>query len=49
MPQKKQEPEPEVVTLEQLGKKLSEAVRQLSPSKKAELRKDLYARLGLKP
>ena len=47
MPENKQKPE--VVTLEQLAKKLSEEISKLSPSKKAELRKDLYARLGLKP
>jgi hypothetical protein len=40
---------PQWVTLEQLGEKLIEAVKQLSPSKKAELRRALYAQLGLKP
>jgi hypothetical protein len=39
---------PQLVTLEQLTQKLVEKVSKLSPSKKAELRKALYAQLGLK-
>jgi hypothetical protein len=45
---KKPQDKPQLVTLEQLGEKLIEAVKKLSPSKKAELRKALYAQLGLK-
>jgi hypothetical protein len=40
---------PQWVTLEQLGEKLIEAVKKLPPERKAELRKALYAQLGLKP
>jgi hypothetical protein len=39
---------PQLVTLEQLGEKLIEAVKKLSPAQKAAMRQRLYDHLGLK-
>ena len=39
----------QLVTLEQLGEKLIEAVKKLSPAQKAAMRQRLYDHLGLTP
>jgi hypothetical protein len=43
------EKKPQLVTLEQLGEKIIEAIKKLSPEQKAEMRRNLYAQLGVKP
>lgn len=40
---------PQLVTLEQLTQKLVEAVKKVSPAQRAEMRRNLYAQLGVKP
>jgi hypothetical protein len=46
--EKKPQDKPQLVTLEQLAEKIIEAIKKLSPEQKAEMRRSLYARLGLK-
>jgi hypothetical protein len=46
--EKKPQDKPQLVTLEQLGEKIIEAIKKLSPEQKAEMGQRLYARLGLK-
>ena len=46
--EKEPQDKPQLVTLEQLGEKIIEAIKKLSPEQKAEMRHSLYARLGLK-
>jgi hypothetical protein len=40
---------PQLVTLEQLTQKLVAAVKKASPAERAEMRRNLYAQLGVKP
>ena len=47
--EKKPQDKPQLVTLEQLGEKIIEAIKKLSPEQKAEMRQRLYAQLGVKP
>jgi hypothetical protein len=46
--EKKPQDKPQLVTLEQLGEKIIEAIKKLSPEQKAEMRRRLGAHLGLK-
>jgi hypothetical protein len=46
--EKKPQDKPQLVTLEQLGERIIEAIKKLSPEQKAEMRQRLDARLGLK-